>query len=125
MQDQEEAGNQDTTNTSDHWVTHPTTPSGALTSKTLVEDVTLEEYVARQPATLEEETTKEPSPHNNLEESYVAEVQRIGKHIPSVSTDVEEHEHITNHFNKKLNEKVFDTFTGLFSNRNIDSIQET
>ena len=36
-----------------------------------------------------------------------------------------EHEHLTNHFNEKLNAKIFDTFTDLFSNVHIDSIQET
>ena len=38
---------------------------------------------------------------------------------------MEEHEHLTNHFNKKLNVKILDTFTELFSNINVDSIQET
>ena len=38
---------------------------------------------------------------------------------------MEKHEHLTNHFNEKLNAKMFDTFTGLFSNINVDSIQET
>ena len=99
--------------------------SNALTSKTLVEDVTQEEFVARHLATLEEETTEEPSPHNDLGESCVAEVHWIGKHIPLVSTDTEEHEHLTNHFNEKLNVKILDTFTDLFNNKNVDSIQET
>ena len=48
------------------------------------------------------------------------------KHIPLIHTDVEKHEHLTNHFNEKLNEKNFATCsTELFSNINVDSIQET
>ena len=38
---------------------------------------------------------------------------------------MEEHEHLTNHFNKKLNAKILETFTELFSHINVDSIQET
>ena len=49
--------------------------SDAPTSKTLVKDVTQNEFVARQPATLEEKPSEEPSPNNELGESYVAEVQ--------------------------------------------------
>ena len=47
------------------------------------------------------------------------------KHIPLLCTDVEEHKHLTNHFNKQLNVKIFDIFTDHFSNVNVDSIQET
>ena len=68
---------------------------------------------------------EEPIPNSNLGESYVAEVQQNGKHIPLICTDMEEQEHLTKHFNKKLNAKIFDTFTDLFSKVNIDSIQET
>ena len=35
------------------------------------------------------------------------------------------HEHLTNHFNEQLNVKILDTFKDLFSNVNVDSIQET
>ena len=38
---------------------------------------------------------------------------------------MEDHEHLTNHFNKRLNAKIFNTFTDLFSSINMDSIQET
>ena len=38
---------------------------------------------------------------------------------------MEEHKHLTNHFNKKLNTKIYVTLTDLFSNVNIDNIQET
>ena len=72
------------------------TPSNALMSKTLVEDATQVEFVAGQPTTLEEETMEDPSPNNDLGESYVAEVQQSGKHVPLICTDVEEHEHLTN-----------------------------
>ena len=81
--------------------------------------------MAGQPTTLEEQTTENPTPNNNLEESYVAEVQWSGKHIPLICTDTEEHEHLTNHFNEKLNAKIYDSFTDLYSNVNIDSIQKT
>ena len=53
----------------------PATPSDAPTSKTLVEDVTQAEVVARQLAALEEEPTEEPSTNNELGESYVVDVQ--------------------------------------------------
>ena len=54
----------------------PATPTDAPTSKTLVEDVTQAELVARQLtlATLEEEPKEEPSTSNNLGESYVADI---------------------------------------------------
>ena len=38
---------------------------------------------------------------------------------------MEEHEHFTNHFNGKLSKQIFNMFTDLFSNVNVDSIQET
>ena len=38
---------------------------------------------------------------------------------------MEEHEHLTNHCNEQLNAKIFDMFKDLFSNINVDSIQET
>ena len=68
---------------------------------------------------------EEPIPNNDPGEMYVAEVQQNGKHIPLICTDVEEHKHLTNHFNKKLNAKNFDMCTYLFSNINVGSIQET
>ena len=80
--------------------------------------------MVRCPATLEEELLEEPSPNNVLGESYVAEVQQNCKHIPLLCTDVEEHEHLTNHFNEQLNAKTLDMFKDLFSNVNISSIQE-
>ena len=58
---------------------------------------------------------EELNPNNDLGESYVL-----------ICTNVEVHdEHLINHFNEKLTVKIFDTFTDLFSNINIDSIQET
>ena len=65
----------------------PATPSDAPTSKTLAEDVTQNESVARWLATLEEEPLEKPSPNNVLGESYVAEVQQNGNHIPLLCTD--------------------------------------
>ena len=38
---------------------------------------------------------------------------------------MDEHKHLTNHFNKCLNNKVYNTFKDLFSNINLDSTQET
>ena len=102
----------------------PAALGDALTCKTVVEDVIQKEIVARQLATLEEETMEELSPNNDVGDSHVAEVQQIGKHVP-ICIDVEEHEHLTIPFNEKLNVKVFDTFTDLFSNVNVYSIQET
>ena len=67
---------------------------------------------------------KMPSPNNKLGESYVAGVQENGKHVPLLCTDAEEHEHLTNHYNKQLNAKILDTFKDILSNVNIDSIQE-
>ena len=75
--------------------------------------------------TLEEYPSEEPNPSNNLGESYVAEAQQSIKHVPLICTDAGEHEHLTNHFNEKLNVKIFNTYTDLFSNVNVDSIQET
>ena len=105
----------------------PANQIDAPTSKTLAEDVTQAELVARQltPATLEEEPMEEPSPSNELGESYVADIQQGGKHIPLHCNDVGEHEHLTNHFNEQLNPKIFNTFKDLFSNVNANSIQET
>ena len=84
-----------------------------------------DEFVAKQPATLEENSSEEPNPNYDLGESYVAETQRSGKHIPLICTNAEEHKHLTNRFNEKLNKKIFDTSTDLFSNMKVDSIQET
>ena len=82
--------------------------------------------VARQltPATLEEEPMEEPSPSNELGGSYVVDVQCSGRHVPLHCTDMKEHEYLTNHFNEQLKAKIFDTFKDLFSNVNVDSIQE-
>ena len=88
----------------------PATLSHASTSKALPEDATQHEFVARQPATLKEEPLEEPSQNNKLGESYVAEVQQNSKHDPLLCTNVEEHEHLTNHFNEQLNAKILDTF---------------
>ena len=52
------------------------------------------------------------------------EIQQKGKHIPLICTNVDEHNQLINHFNKKLNAKIFYMFTDLFSNVNVDSIQE-
>ena len=60
-----------------------------------------------------------------LGESYAPQVQQNGKHIPLLCTDVDEHEHFTNHFKEQLNVKILDMFKDLFSNININSIQET
>ena len=38
---------------------------------------------------------------------------------------MEDHEYLTKHFNEKLNTKILETFTELFSHINVDSIQET
>ena len=102
----------------------PAIMNDAPTSKTLAEETTQDVFVARQLATLEEEPLEEPSPNKELGESYVAEFQQNGEHIPLLCTDVEEHEHLTNHLNKQLNAKILDTFKDLFSNVNVNRIQE-
>ena len=53
------------------------TLSNALTSKALAEDMTQDEFVARQLATMEEEPLEKPSQNNILGESYVAEVHKL------------------------------------------------
>ena len=68
---------------------------------------------------------EEPSTNNQLGESYLADVQHNGKHIPFHCTDADECKHLTNHFNELLSNKVYNTFKDLFSNINLDSIQET
>ena len=52
-------------------------------------------------------------------------VQQGDKHVLLNHNDMEEHEHLTNHFNEKLNTKFLETFTELFSHINVVSIQET
>ena len=89
------------------------------------EDTTQDEFGAKQQDTLDEVPKEESITNSNLRESYVVEVQQDSKHIPLIHTGVEKHEHLTNHCNEKLNTKIFDTFTDLFSNVNVDSILET
>ena len=109
------------------WTCTPATPIDAPTYKILAEDMIQAQVVARQlmPGTLEKEPMEESSPINELGEYYLADVQCSGEHIPLHCTDVEEHEHLTKHFNEQLNANIVHTFTDLFSNVNVDSIQET
>ena len=102
----------------------PATPIDAATSKTLSEDVTQAELVAMlpEPPSLNEEPVEKPSGNNQLGESYIADVQHNGKHIPFHCTDVDEHKHLTNHFNECLSDKIYKMFKDLFSNVNLDSI---
>ena len=53
----------------------PATPSDAPASNALPEDMTQDKFVARQLATQEKEPLEEPSPNNELGESYVVEVK--------------------------------------------------
>ena len=105
----------------------PTTPIDTPTSKTLPEDVTQAELVARPPApaSLNEEPMEEPSTNNQLGESDIVDVQHNGKHIPFHCTDADEHKHLTNYFNEHLSDKIYNTFKHLFSDVNLNSIQET
>ena len=91
------------------------TPIDVPTSKTLAEDMIHAEFVARQLAIIEEEPTEEPSPSNELGESYVADVQQSGKHILLSCTNTEEHQHLINHFNEQLNTKIFNMFKDPFT----------
>ena len=92
-----------------------------------MKDRTQTEFITRPPSLVPtyEEPEEEPSANNQLGESYVADIQHNSKHIPFHCTDAEECEHLTNHFNECLNDKVYNTFKDLFSNINLDSIQET
>ena len=103
----------------------PATLSDSPPCKALVGDATQDVFVAKWLTTLEEDPSEEPNPNNDLGESYVAEIQWSSKHIPLICTNAEEHEHLTNHFNDELNVKISDMFTDLFSNINMDNIQET
>ena len=88
----------------------PATLSNAPTSKALLEDLTQDRFVARWLVTLEGEPSEEPSLNNELGESYVAKVKWNGEHVLLHCTNVEEHKHLTNHFNEQLNAKIFDLF---------------
>ena len=65
----------------------PATLSSCPTSKTLVEDTSHDEVVAKQLTTLEEDPSKEPNPNNDLAELYVAEDQQSSKHVLLICTD--------------------------------------
>ena len=86
----------------------PSTPINAPASKTLSEDVTQAELVARLPApvSLNEEPAEESSTNNQLGESYIVDVQHNSKHVPFHCTNADESEHLTNHFSKCLSNKV-------------------
>ena len=103
------------------------TSATAPTRKTMSEDITWVEVEARPPSPVPttEEEMEESSNNNQLGESYVADVQHSGSKAPFHCTDVMTCEHLKNHFNKCLNDKINNTFKDLFSNINIDSIQET
>ena len=103
----------------------PATPIDAPTSKNLSDDVAQAELVARPPVSLNEEQAEEPGMNKQLGESYVADVQHNGKHIPFHCTDADEGKHLTNHFNECLSDKTYKKFKDLFSNVNLNSIQET
>ena len=60
----------------------PATLSDAPTSESLAENVTQDEHVTRQLATLEEEPLEESSPNNELGESYVAGVNEMVNMFP-------------------------------------------
>ena len=89
--------------------------------------MTQAELVARLPIPVcpNEEPGEESRTQNQLGESRVADVQHNGKHVPFHCTDVDECEHLTNHFSEGLSDKLYNIFKGLFSNINLDSIQET
>ena len=82
----------------------PSTSVDAPANKTLSEDVTKAELVAKMPAPVSpnEEPVQSSSKNNQLGESYIADNQYNGKHIPFHCTNVDEHEHLTNHFNECL-----------------------
>ena len=55
----------------------------------------------------------------------MADVQHSGIKVPFNCTDLMTCEHLKNHFDECLNDKIYNTSKDLFSNINIDSIQET
>ena len=77
------------------------------------------------PVSLNEESVKQSGTGNQIGGSYVADIQWSSKHVSLHCTDVEEHKHLKNHFNEQLNINRFNTFKDLFSDVNVDSIQET
>ena len=87
-------------------------PIDAPTSKTLAENMTQAELVARlvAPVSLNEEPMEESSTSNQLGESYVADIQHNGKHVPFHCTDWDECKHLTNHFKGHLSDKIYNTF---------------
>ena len=105
------------------WSYTPATSIDDPSTKTLSEDVTQAELVARLPSPVptNEEPAEESSTNNQLGEYF----QHNGYHIPFHCTDMEAHKHLTNHFSEHLSNKVYNTFKDLFSNINLDSTQET
>ena len=105
----------------------PATLIDAPASKTLTEDMTQAELVARllAPVSPTEEPAEESSTNHQLGESYTGDVQHNGKYVPFHCTDAHECQHLTNNFIKHLSDKVYNTFRDHFSNINLDSIQET
>ena len=93
----------------------PATPIISPTTKTLSEDVTQAELVARPLAavSLSEEPVVESSTSNQLGESYTADIQHKDKHILFHCTNADECKHLTDHFNECLNDKVYNTFKDL------------
>ena len=89
--------------------------------------MTQAELVAGPPApvSLNEEPVQESSTNNQLGESYVADIQHKGKHVLFHCADMDECKHLTNRFNECLSNKVYNMFKDLFSNINLDGIQET
>ena len=52
------------------------------------------------------------------------QAQNDSCHISVCSLDLEVHEHLKNHFNGHLKEKVYNTFKELFGSINVDSMKE-
>ena len=67
-----------------------------------------------------------PIVNSHLGGSYITDTQvhHDNSNMSVCSLDSEANENLKTHFNKRLNNKVYDTFKELFSNVNIDSIKE-
>ena len=67
-----------------------------------------------------------PIGNSQFQGSYITDIQvhHDGSNMSVCSSDSEGHENLKNHFNERLNDKVYSTFKELFSNVNVDSIKD-
>ena len=74
---------------------------------------------------IEKVPMQQPGVDSQLRGSYIINMQTQNKgNISICSLDSVAHKYLKNHFNKRINDKVFETFKDLFGNINTDSIKE-